>query len=198
MNPAYTVINRLTGSKGFRSENRYEGGVIVETKASSPKCQIHCLEPMSDPLKKVEVLWQLRYKLKRVLKRRLRYLSNRLARTDREPYTPVGTEGTVAGQALVAGQAVRVKSREDIQATLDDWNYLKGCGFMEEMWPYCGTKQRVLKPVRKFLDERDYRVKKTRGIVILEGLHCEGTIDYGRCDRNCYYFWREEWLDKVE
>jgi hypothetical protein len=81
-----------------------------------------------------------------------------------------------------------------IQATLDPWNYLKGCGFMEEMWQYCGTHQRVLKPVRRFLDERDYRVKKARGIVLLEGLACEGTRDYGRCDRSCHYFWREEGL----
>jgi len=48
--------------------------------------------------------------------------------------------------------------------------------------------------VQRFLDERDYRVKKARGIVLLEGLTCEGTRDYGPCDRNCYYFWREEWL----
>jgi hypothetical protein len=98
----------------------------------------------------------------------------------------------------VAGQSVRVRSKEEIQATLDNWNYLRGCGFMEEMWPYCGTSQRVLKPVKWFLDERDYRFKKTRGIVFLEGLTCQGTIDYGRCDRNCYYFWREEWLEAVE
>lgn len=168
------------------------------TRVSSPECQIHCLDRMSEPLGRMEVVWQLRHKLKRVLKRRLTYLRNWLSRTDGAAYAPAGTEGTAAGQALVAGHAVRVRSREEIQATLDDWGYLKGCGFMEEMWPYCGTNQRVLKPVQRFLDERDYRVKKTRGIVLLEGLHCEGTIDYGRCDRHCYYFWREEWLDAVE
>jgi hypothetical protein len=170
----------------------------VETRASPPECQIHCLDRMSEPLGRMEVVWQLRHKLKRVLKRRLTYLRNRLSRTDGVAHAPAGTEGTDAGQALVTGQSVRVRSTEEIQATLDPWNYLKGCGFMEEMRQYCGTNQRVLKPVQRFLDERDYRVKKTRGIVLLEGLHCEGTIDYGRCDRNCYYFWREEWLDTVE
>jgi len=28
-------------------------------------------------------------------------------------------------------------------------------------------------------------------------LHCQGTSDYGRCDRSCFYFWREEWLEKI-
>jgi hypothetical protein len=25
-----------------------------------------------------------------------------------------------------------------------------------------------------------------------------GTPDYGRCDRACFYFWREEWLEKLD
>lgn len=157
-------------------------------------CQSVRLEGISEPLSVVGVLWQFRYKLKRVLKRRLVYLRNHISRASRTARASTGPEVKAVSQALAVGQSVRVRSKEEIQATLDPWNYLKGCGFMEEMWQYCGTKQRVLKPVQRFLDERDYRVKKARGIVILEGLHCQGTIDYGRCDRNCYYFWREEWL----
>jgi hypothetical protein len=157
-------------------------------------CQSVRLEKTSEPLSVVEIGWQFRHKLRRVLRRRLTFLRNRISRSGGVAYAPPGTERTAVGQALVAGQSVRVKTREEIQATLDSWNYLKGCGFMEEMWQYCGTRQRVLKPVRRFLDERDYRVKKARGIVLLEGVTCEGTRDYGPCDRNCYYFWREEWL----
>ena len=69
---------------------------------------------------------------------------------------------------------------------------------MEEMWPYCGTTQKVFKRVEKFLDERDYLLKKCRGIVILEGIFCEGTKDFGQCDRSCFFFWREEWLEKID
>lgn len=169
----------------------------METSASSPECQIHYLDQMSEKLGSMEIAWQLRHRLKRVLKRRLRYVRNWFSRSGGAISLAAGTEGRAAGQDLVAGQRVRVKSREEIKATLDNWGYLKGCGFMEEMWPYCGTEQRVLKSVWSFLDERDYRVKKVRGIFILEGLHCQGTIDYGRCDRNCFYFWREEWLEKI-
>ena len=85
-----------------------------------------------------------------------------------------------------------------IQATLDAWGEFKRCLFMEDMWPYCGTTQKVLKRVERFVDERDYKVKKASGVVLLEGVICQGTPLFGRCDRCCFYFWREEWLEKVD
>jgi len=100
--------------------------------------------------------------------------------------------------SLAAGDLVRVRSEEEIRATLNAWNELKGCMFMDAQRQYCSTTQRVLKPVERFVDERDYRVKKAKGVVLLDGLICEGTPDYGRCDRACYYFWREEWLEKID
>jgi hypothetical protein len=75
---------------------------------------------------------------------------------------------------------------------------LRGCGFMPEMEKYCETNQKVFKIIQKFLDERDYLMKKCKGMVILENVFCEGTIDFGRCDRTCFFFWREEWLEKIE
>jgi hypothetical protein len=102
------------------------------------------------------------------------------------------------GHNLQPGDRVRVRSREEIQATLDRWNGLRGCSFMKEMAPFCDTTQRVHKPVLRFLDERDYRVKKTKGIVLLEGVYCQGTEKFGPCDRSCFFFWREEWLEKID
>jgi hypothetical protein len=99
---------------------------------------------------------------------------------------------------LQAGDMVRVRSKEEIQATLNHWRQLKGCTFMTEMWPYCGTTHRVLKPMKRFVDERDLRVKKSTGIVLLEGVMCQGTAEFGPCDRSCFLFWREEWLEKIE
>ncbi len=98
---------------------------------------------------------------------------------------------------LQPGDLVRIKSEEQIRATLGLWNELKGCTFMEEMWGYCGTTQRVLKRVERFMDERQYKIKKARGLVILENAICQGTIDFGPCDRSCFFFWREEWLEKI-
>ena len=99
---------------------------------------------------------------------------------------------------LKKGDTVRVKSVEQIQETLDSWNELKGCQFMDAMKEYCGTTQRVFQTIERFVDERDYRVKKAKGIVILEKLFCYGTPKYGRCDRACFYFWRNEWLEKIQ
>jgi len=99
---------------------------------------------------------------------------------------------------LQPGDWVRIHSAEEIRATLGSFNEIKGCAFIKDMWQYCGTVQQVLKPVERFLDERDYRVKKVRGIVILKGLYCQGTEVFGRCDRTCHLFWRTEWLEKVD
>jgi hypothetical protein len=173
------------------------------------ECQTRCWPGVSEGNADVASR-SLRSRLKLTLKRRLsprvkrslKMHSNRLinwlsgltgksnAAPARATYPPTAR--------LKAGDPVRVRSREEIQATLDSWNELRGCLFMEDMWQYCGTTQRVLKPVERFVDERDYRVKKGRGIVLLEGLICQGTPDYGRCDRACFFFWREEWLEKID
>ena len=52
----------------------------METEALPPECQIHCLDRMSEPLRRVEVAWQLRNRLKRIIKRRLNYIRNLLSR----------------------------------------------------------------------------------------------------------------------
>ena len=99
---------------------------------------------------------------------------------------------------LKAGDLVRVRSKEEIEVTLNHLRQTKGCTFMDEMTPYCGTFQHVLKPMERFVDERDLRVKKCKGMILLEGVMCQGTTEFGRCDRSCFMFWREEWLEKVE
>ena len=58
--------------------------------------------------------------------------------------------------ALKAGDLVGVVwSREEIEAALNLWQQPEGYTFTEEMEPYCDTTQRVLGPVKRFLDERD-------------------------------------------
>jgi hypothetical protein len=99
---------------------------------------------------------------------------------------------------LKAGDLVRVRNLAEIEATLDPFKELKGCAFLEYMPLYCDSVQRVLQPVERFLDERDYKVKHTRGVVLLEGVLCHGTPVFGKCDRACHLFWREEWLEKIE
>ena len=170
-----------------------ERGVAV-----GKECQIHSIRQMGSAGCREFILhfWN---RLKRILKRRWRYLINLLTeivQSNNSANLEITQKKSVA-TLIQPGDLVEVRSKEKIRATLNRWNQLKGCAFMEEMWVYCGTKQRVLKPVERFLDERDYSLKKCKGIVILDGVFCKGTVDFGNCDRMCYIFWREEWLKKI-
>lgn len=165
---------------------------------SSTDCQIHCLGQISRPVSTGDTLWQRGNRLKRVLKRRWNYLSHSFSKTEIKQQAVLSNNVNSCSQRVQPGDLVRVRSKAEIQATLNKWNQLRGCSFMEEMWPYCNTVQRVLKRIEKFLDERDYLIKKTKGIIILEDVFCQGTKDFGACDRTCFFFWREEWLEKVE
>ncbi|GAB4471710.1 MAG: hypothetical protein Kow00124_09070 [Anaerolineae bacterium] len=133
----------------------------------------------------------------RALRASTNKLMNRLARLRGKPPRPTAPPEALAATNLQAGDLVRVRSKEEIEATLDNWGQLKGCGFMPEMEQFCGTTQRVLKRVERFVDERDLRVKRAKGLIFLDGVFCTGTADFGPCDRTCYFFWREEWLEKI-
>ena len=133
----------------------------------------------------------------RKLKRTTNKLANRVCAWAGRPTRPLQAAASGAAYRCEAGDLVHVRSAGEIDATLDHWRQLRGCTFMPEMRQYCGTTQRVLKRMERFVDERDLRVKKARGIVLLEGVFCQGTADFGRCDRSCLFFWREEWLEKI-
>lgn len=138
--------------------------------------------------------YMMKPQLKRFVRQLYAWNNNRQPRS-----TPVTvTPSAIQPAHLQTSDRVRVRSREEIESTLDPFKELKGCAFLEYMWQYCGTIQRVLQPVERFLDERDYRVKKARGVVLLEGVLCHGTPVFGRCDRCCHLFWREEWLEKID
>jgi hypothetical protein len=169
-------------------------------------CQLPCLPEIAEgnakigpqPLKirlKRSLAAPWNYYIKKNLKQILVTFSNLKSRLI--PKTTVKPVPVSSAVALKPGDLVRVRSREEIQATLNSWKELKGCAFLEYMWQYCGTTQRVLKPLERFLDERDYKVKKTRGVILLEGVYCTGTPVFGQCDRSCLLFWREEWLEKI-
>ena len=137
------------------------------------------------------------YYVKRYLKRVLGYFMKVTGRKKRHEQILETAKENPAANHLDAGDWVRVRPLAEIQETLNPFKELKGCAFLEDMKPYCGTRQRVLKRLERFLDERDYQVKKAKGIVLLESVHCQGTPVFGRCDRSCFLFWREEWLEKI-
>ena len=103
------------------------------------RCQLQCLNETSKPLGFFEVLWQSHRRLHRILKRRAHYIKDLTAQLNKSFMTAEHAVKPVQGIMLKAGDRVCIKSRGEIQATLNHWNQLKGCSFMEEMWPYCGN-----------------------------------------------------------
>lgn len=171
---------------------------VTEEAGQNFICQLQTIPQTALPLTPSAAVGYLRGRLIRFVKRRFLFILN----IYHEALHGFSHQQQIALPKVVEhlqpGDFVQVKSRKEVQATLDRWNRLDRCGFMEEMWPYCGTQQQVLKRVRQFMDERDYHIKRGKNLVILKDVCCSGTIDYGPCDRNCYFFWREEWLVKLE
>lgn len=169
-----------------------------EQNRNKPACQLISLPELSEPTPRQDICWQRRNRVKRIIKRRWIYLRNLFREMINPKSLPLDRVNEMPMKRdLEPGDRVKVRSKEEIQKTLNGWNQLKGCSFMEEMWSYCGSEQIVLKKVERFLDERDYLLKKCKNLVILDGVMCQGTIDFGSCDRSCYFFWREEWLEKI-
>ncbi len=179
------------------STNVKQDTAFPQSAHNQYSCQLFSLPDIVEKLSLFEIIWQSRQRAKRILKRRYYFLCKFLADWKNSLSSGVKETAGISSPPLQPGDSVRVKSWLEIRQTLNNWHQLNGCSFMEEMWPYCGTRQTVLKRVEKFLDERDYRVKKCKGIVILDGVMCQGTKDFGACDRSCFFFWREEWLEKM-
>ena len=96
------------------------------------------------------------------------------------------------------GDRVRVRSRREIQHTLDRRRRTRGCTFQLGMYDYCGREFRVYKKVENFFDERKGKMCKCKGLFLLEGACCNGETAYlAACGRNCFYFWQTAWLEKI-
>ena len=102
---------------------------------------------------------------------------------------------------LQAGERVRIKTIEEIRATLDDVGDCEGLGFMPVQEAFCGRVTTVRKRVDRFFDERTRRMLKLRDTVILDEVFCEppasSDVDYAGCARTCFLFWKEAWLERV-
>jgi hypothetical protein len=96
---------------------------------------------------------------------------------------------------LRPGEWVRVKPEKEILASLDHCNQNKGLIWMPIMSRYCDKKLKVYKRVDKIVLESTGEIRKLKNTVLLEGGICDGI--YG-CDKSCFHFWREVWLERVE
>jgi hypothetical protein len=98
---------------------------------------------------------------------------------------------------LQPGDVVRVKSREEIMATLDDRLLNRGMGFDAEMARFCGRTAVVQSRVDRCLDERTGRLLEMKSpCIVLEKTVCTGAYT-SVCPREYVPFWREIWLERV-
>lgn len=95
---------------------------------------------------------------------------------------------------LHAGDWVKVRSREEILATLDEHGRLDGMPFMPEMLAYCGKTLAVFKRAHKTCDTINYDGSRRldRTVHLLES-RCDGSA-HGGCETACVLFWNEAWL----
>jgi hypothetical protein len=102
---------------------------------------------------------------------------------------------------FLPGSLVRVKSYEEILATLDTENKNRGLYFDAENVPYCGKELRVRSIVDHIIDEHTgAMIRFKTPAIILEGAYCRGTYSDKRmfCPRAVYPYWRSAWLTLLE
>src|SRR2546429_2325929 len=99
---------------------------------------------------------------------------------------------------LQPGDLVRIKSREEIEPTLNAELLNRGMGFDSEMARMCGRTARVLRRVDHIIDERTGKMLHMKEpCIVLEGIVCEGAYN-AVCPRAIPPYWREVWLDKLD
>lgn len=99
---------------------------------------------------------------------------------------------------LRPGDLVRIKSKAEIEATLDTTAHNRGLSFDGEMSNYCGRTARVRARVTRLIEESNGEMLDLKSdCIILEGVVC--SADYHRfCTRAIYAYWREIWLEKID
>jgi hypothetical protein len=118
----------------------------------------------------------------------------------RKGQLPLGSKTPSATLNLQPGEVVRVRSYAAILATLDENSMNRGMYFDAEMVPFCGGTYRVLRRVRRIIDEKTGHIQHLKNeCIVLEDVECRACYaKYRRfCPRAIYPYWREIWLERV-
>jgi len=113
---------------------------------------------------------------------------------------PSGSPTPTGKLDLAVGEWVRVKSHDEIRATLTENNVNRGMRWDPEMTPFCGSHYKVSRRVERLIDERTGRMIPMKSpCIVLEGAVC--TADYSDrrlfCPRAIPPYFREIWLDRT-
>jgi hypothetical protein len=102
---------------------------------------------------------------------------------------------------LKPGERVRIKSKAEIEQTIDTRGRNRGMYFDVEMVRYCGGVFEVRSSVTRIIDELTGKMMELKNpCIMLEGVVCNS--EYSSCRLNCPRaipsYWREIWLERAE
>jgi hypothetical protein len=98
---------------------------------------------------------------------------------------------------LQPGEIVRVKTKSEIEQTLNSGSKNRGLWFDREMHRFCGGEFRVATVVRNIVDEAGGKMLTMNNpCIILEGVVATGEY-LGLCPQNELIYWREAWLERL-
>ena len=164
-------------------------------------CQLQTLYDSTEDLDCADKLRRIYLRLKpagrrRIAKARKMLFPIRQERLNESKSNVIATNTT----ALQEGDLVEVLPFDDILKTLDENMCFGKTLFLEGMKQYCGKRFRVIKKLKTMIDEQSWRMVRLKDSVILENAICaaKGQYDKEGCDRCCFYFWKEQWLRKVD
>ena len=99
------------------------------------------------------------------------------------------------------GELVRVRSKSEIEQTLNRHSRNRGMWFDVEMVRFCGKGPfTVLRRVEKIINEKTGQMMNMKNpCIILDGVTCSGNRSYQRMfsRRHEYAYWREIWLERM-
>lgn len=136
-----------------------------------------------------------------------RWLYNRFQRaTNGIPFPrlkgkiPLGQPTPRRDLGLQRGDLVRIRSHEEILATLDTRLTNRGLAVDGELAPFCGKVFRVGTRIERFVDERTGKMRTMKTpAVALDGVVCKSLYAGQRlfCPRAIHLWCREIWLERV-
>lgn len=184
-------------------------------KLADTACQAESFESGSRPMPRgVDLARRAqehlrRYGVKATLGKVLSFIADRLmgeARPSMLSTTPfaAASSGDVAAKFrqteevlnLQPGEWVEVKSRGEILQTLNAEGRLNGLAYIPAMSEFSGRRFKVFKRMETMYQEESGKVRRLRNTVLLDSVHCDGLLM--RCDRGCFFYWREAWLRRVD
>jgi len=108
---------------------------------------------------------------------------------------------------LVPGERVRIKSRPELQATLDSKRANRGLKVCQEMTRCFGAEAEVRERVERIINERNGEMIEFRNTVSLRNVRKNGSTmddsqclcayEPGDCPRGELMYWREIWLERA-